>query len=114
MAKKYRRLDEHEILILDGPVSQSTVDRDNLTMLDVIPAADNVPDEAEGRVFIQEALSLLTTQEQKVVNATILDGYTQLEVAQKMGISQPMVQRIKARALNKLRKYLILDDPISK
>jgi len=38
LTKKYRQLDEHELLILNGPVPQS-IDGDKLTMIDVIPAA---------------------------------------------------------------------------
>ena len=55
MTKKYRQLDERELLILDGPVSQS-VDGDKLTMIDVIPATVDVSGEAEDMVFVREAL----------------------------------------------------------
>jgi len=75
LTKKYRQMDKHELLLLNGPASQST-DPDKLTMIDVIPAAVDVPGEAEGMVFIQEALLLLTPQEQRVVQATILDGFS--------------------------------------
>jgi RNA polymerase sigma factor (sigma-70 family) len=74
-------------------------------MLDAIPAAVDVPGEAEGMVFVQEALLLLTPQEQRVVQATILDGSTEREAAKELGISQPVVHRAKDRALNKLRQY---------
>ncbi|NLI14363.1 MAG: sigma-70 family RNA polymerase sigma factor [Peptococcaceae bacterium] len=105
LTKKYRQLDEHELLILNCPVTQS-IDGDKLTMIDVIPAAVDVPGEAEGMVFVREALLLLTPQEQRVVKATILDGFTELEASKELGISQPVVHRAKERALNKLRKVL--------
>ena len=100
-------------MILDGPVPQSA-DSDELTMIDAIPAAVDVPGEAEGMVFIQKALSLLTPQEQRVVKAAILDGLTEREVAKELGVSQPVVHRIKERALNKLRKHFVLDESIGK
>jgi len=106
-------LDEHELLILNCPVAQR-IDSDKLTMIDVIPAAVDVPGEAEGILFVKEALSLLTSQEQRVVIATILDGFTEREVAKELGVSQPVVHRMKKRALNKLRKHFILDESIGK
>lgn len=83
-------------------------------MIDVIPAAVDVPGEAEGMVFVQEALLLLTPQERRVIKATILDGFTEREVAKELGVSQPVVHRVKERALNKLRKHFILDESIGK
>ena len=77
-------------------------------MIDVIPAAMDVSGEAEAMVFVREALLSLTPQEQRVVKATILDGFTEREAAKELGISQPVVHRAKKRALKKLRKYFIL------
>ena len=83
-------------------------------MLDAIPALVDVPGEAENMVFIQEALLLLTLQEQRVVQATILDGFTERDVAKELGVSQPVVHRMKERALKKLRKHFVLDKSIGK
>lgn len=113
LAKKYRQLDEHELLILNCPVPQSA-DSDELTMIDAIPAAVDVPGEAEGMVFIQKALSLLTPQEQRVVKAAILDGFTERKAAKELRVSQPVVHRVKERVLNKLRKHFVLDESIGK
>lgn len=77
-------------------------------MIDVIPAAADVSGEAEGMVFVREALLLLTPQEQRVVKATILDGFTEREAAKELGISQPVVHKVKERALSRLRKFLLL------
>ncbi|TEB14062.1 RNA polymerase sigma factor SigB [Pelotomaculum sp. FP] len=93
-------------MLLNGPTPQNTAS-DKLTMLDSIPAAVDVPGEAEGILFIQEALLLLTPQEQRVVKTTILDGFTEREAAKELRISQPVVHRTKERALKKLRQYLI-------
>jgi RNA polymerase sigma factor (sigma-70 family) len=83
-------------------------------MLDAIPALVDVPGEAEGMVFVQEALLLLTPQEQRVVQATILDGFTEREAAKELGISQSVVHRTKERALKKLRKRFALDKSAGK
>jgi len=83
-------------------------------MIDVIPAAEDVPGKAECMVSIQEALSLLMPQEQKVVKATILDGFTHRETARELGVLQAVVNRVKKRALNKLKKRFVLDEPTGK
>jgi len=112
LTKKYRRLDERELLILNGPVDQNA-DSDELSLIDTIFAAEDVPISVVDAVFIQEALSLLTSQEQTVVKATILDGFTERETARELGVSQPVVHRIKSRALNKLHHF-VLDEPTVK
>ncbi|TEB07697.1 RNA polymerase sigma factor SigB [Pelotomaculum schinkii] len=100
-------------MLLNGPVTQNT-DSDKLTMLDAIPALVDVPGEAADMVFSQEALLLLTPQEQRVVQATILDGFTERDAAKELGVSQPVVHRMKERALKKLRKRFVLDKSIGK
>ncbi|WP_347490010.1 sigma-70 family RNA polymerase sigma factor [Desulfoscipio sp. XC116] len=112
LAKKYRQLDERELLILDGPAEQNA-DSDALSLIDTIFTAEDVSNSAEDAVFIQKALSLLTPQEQMVIKATILDGFTERETARELEVSQPVVHRIKNRALNKLHHF-ILDEPTAK
>ena len=68
-------------------------------MIDVIPAAMDVSGEAEAMVFVRESLLSLTPQEQRVMKATILDGFAEREAAKELGISQPVVHRAKKRAL---------------
>jgi len=113
LAKKYRQLDERELLILDEPM----VDQDlseKLSMLDTIAAAVDVSDEVEGSVLVRDVLSLLTQQQRAVITATILEGTTEGETAMKLGISQQAVNKVKERALGRLRKRLILDEPAGK
>ncbi|WP_347490017.1 hypothetical protein ABDB91_02340 [Desulfoscipio sp. XC116] len=53
-------------MILNSPVDQNA-DSDELSLIDIIFAAEDVPISAEDTVFIREALSLLMPQEQMVV-----------------------------------------------
>ena len=80
-------------------------------MLDTIAATNDTPSEAIDAIFLQEALSLLSPQQRKVINATILEEYTEQKVAEQLGISQQVVNRLKKRALTKLRKHFINDEP---
>jgi RNA polymerase sigma-B factor len=113
LAKKYRQLDERELLILDEPM----VDQDlseKLSMLDTIAAAVDVAAEAEGSVLVQDALSLLTQLRRAVITATVLEGATEGEGAARLGMSQQAIHRVKERALSRLRKYFVLDKPVGK
>ena len=111
LAKKRRRLKEHEFLILDGPADVSD---GKVAMVDTIAAAVDVSGEAEGSVFVQDALSLLTPLQREVITATVLAGDTEKEAAVRLGISQQAVHRVKKRALSRLREYFVLDEPPGK
>lgn len=110
LAKKHKRLREHELLILNEPISQDAED-EVTEMLDTIAATNDVLWEVENSVFLQEALSLLTPQQQKVIRVTVLEGRPESEAAIRLGMSQPAVHQMKERALNKLRKRFVLDKP---
>ncbi|ADL08940.1 DNA-directed RNA polymerase specialized sigma subunit, sigma24-like protein [Thermosediminibacter oceani DSM 16646] len=61
LAKKHRRLKEHELLILNNLISQDAKN-DETERLDTVAATDNILAEVEEMVFLQETLSLLTPQ----------------------------------------------------
>lgn len=92
MAKKHKRLQEHELLILNDLLSQDA--EDGITeMLDTIAAPNDTIIKVEESVFLQEALALLTPQQQKVVTATVLEGQTEREVAEQLGCHNPPCTR---------------------
>jgi RNA polymerase sigma factor (sigma-70 family) len=105
-------LDERELLILDEPADPDLPEQSSV--LDLIAAAVDVAAATEGSLLVQDALSLLTTTQQSVIAATVLEGATEGEAAMRLGISQQAVHRVKERALRKLRKYFVLDKPIGK
>ena len=113
LAKKHKRLQDHELLILNNRLSQNMED-DATEMLDTIVDTNDALMEIENSIFLQEALSLLTPKQQKVIRATVLEGQTENEVAIKLRISQPAVNQMKERALNKLKKHFVLDKSTSK
>ncbi len=101
------------MLILNELLSQEAEDEER-EMVDTIASPSDTLAEVEDALFLEEALSLLTPQQQKVIIATILNGATEQEVAKELGISQPAVHRMKVRALNRLKKYFVLDEPTAK
>ncbi len=107
LAKKNKRLQVSELLILNDVINKNA--DDELTeMLDRVAAHDDIQAEVEDKIFLQEALALLTLQQQTVITATILEERTEQEVADELGMSQPAVHQMKERALKRLRKHYFL------
>ncbi len=57
-------------------------------------------------VGLHFALAQLEPRERTVIEGRYLQGYSQLEMAQKLGISQPQVSRLEHKALTRLRVLL--------
>jgi len=113
LAKKHKRLQKHELLILNDLLSQDAED-EKTEILDRVATVCDILTAVEDLLFLRGALSLLTSKQQKVIKATILEDRTEEEVAAKLGISQPAVHQMKMRALKKLRKHFILNEPTAK
>ncbi|MDK2984532.1 MAG: hypothetical protein PWQ96_174 [Clostridia bacterium] len=109
LTKKHRQIQEHELLILNELLSQDAEDEE-MELLDTVRSTRDTPAEVEDKLYLQDTL----WQHQKVIKATILEGATELEVAKKLGMSQPAVHKMKDRALNRLRKNLVLDESTAK
>lgn len=55
---------------------------------------------------LQKGLSLLTEEEQRLIQEIYYEGLTEREIARKQGIYHNAVHKKKVRILNKLKKYL--------
>jgi len=62
-----------------------------------------VDQEPENALVIREALSLLTGTERAIVLALYAGGYSQLELADRLGYSRRHISRLHRRALKKMR-----------
>lgn len=104
LAKNLKRLQNHELLILNELVNREAGE-EGTEMIVTIPASTDVCTEVENTLFLQQALSLLTPQQRVVIAKTILEGAPEQEVADEMGVTRQAVNRIKMRALKRLKKY---------
>ncbi|ADL08481.1 sigma-70 family RNA polymerase sigma factor [Thermosediminibacter oceani] len=102
---KQKKLKQHELLILNNRVDRDN-DGESPELIDTLADGIDVLSRVEDRIFVREALMMLTARQQKVIMATVFEGATEKEVAERLGISQPAVNKIKNRALSKLKKYL--------
>lgn len=55
---------------------------------------------------LQKGISLLTEEEQRLIQEIYYEGLTEREIAKKQGIYHNAVHKKKVRILNKLKKYL--------
>ena len=70
---------------------------------DVTPIDDRTLVAVEDRLALRWLLSRLPERERRVVRCYYLDGRTQQEIADAMGVSQAHVQRLLARSLDQMR-----------
>lgn len=107
LTKKHRGLREHELLILNGQMGKDERMREIREMIDTLAAKSDTQAQAEANIFLQEAFSILTPLQKKVIVGAIFEGTTEQEIAQEMGITHQCVHRLKERGLNRLRKKFV-------
>lgn len=67
---------------------------------------DDVTDSWAASFVVRQALSALSERERQVVLASRIHGLSQRDIAAVLGVSQPMVKKIRDRAEGKLRDLL--------
>lgn len=68
-----------------------------------IPAADNAIAAVDERMAVRWMLTRLPEREGQMVQLRYIDGLTQHQIAQRMGLSQAHVQRLLVRSIDQLR-----------
>lgn len=92
-------------LSLDFPTSVE----DDETLGDTLGCIDAEFARAELRLMLRPLLATLAERDRKVLSLRYLDGMTQQEVGEEIGISQMQVSRILSRILDELRRGLGID-----
>ncbi|GAB6927226.1 RNA polymerase sigma factor SigB [Paenibacillus sp. JCM 10914] len=88
---------------LDSPLSQEDT---GATLGELISSDVNDFDSVEKRMDLQQAMSQLKEQEQKVLLLAFQEGQSQRAIAQRLGVSQMSVSRIQKRATEKLKQIM--------
>ncbi|CCQ95363.1 DNA-directed RNA polymerase specialized sigma subunit, sigma24 homolog [[Clostridium] ultunense Esp] len=105
LAKKHKRMNEKELLILDKKMSD--LEEENATeLVDYLVARLGKHRGIEEDILLYEILSQLSSQQRMVITKVVLEGHSEREVAQQLGISKQAVNRIKQRAVRRLRDEL--------
>ncbi len=66
----------------------------------------SVSDDFSQRQFLNDALNILTQKQRKIMLCKYIYNYSDVEIANELGISRQAVNRIKNRAVESMREYL--------
>lgn len=75
-----------------------------LMLLDKVPEKENRHEQMLNKVFVEELLDSLGSEEKSLIEMRYFCDMTQTEVASRLGVSQVQVSRMEKRILNRLRK----------
>lgn len=79
-----------------------TINGDLLSIKECIGYEDNVDDQ----ILVNDSLSHLEPLEQTVINCRYFEDLTQIETANKLGLSQVKVSRIESKGKQKIKEYI--------
>lgn len=79
---------------------------DEATLSDTIGAPDPDMHAYEEHAALQMAMSRLSEKERRVLEMAYFDGFSQADIARRMGVSQMHISRLLRRALAELRQLL--------
>lgn len=81
-------------------------DEDSPSVLDRFASVDSDLASSEDRIVIEETIAGLSPREQEAIRMRFVDGLTQVEIAEKLGISQVQVSRLLRRVLKRVQDRL--------
>lgn len=84
----------------------SSEDDDAPSIIDRYATEDTQLDTADDRLVIEETIRDFSPREQEVVRMRYVDGLTQVEIANRLGISQVQVSRLLRRTLKKIQEKI--------
>src|SRR5699024_8018448 len=79
-------------------------DGSTVALLDVMGQQDDNYDLAEKRMILEKVLHILSDREHEIIKYTFIDGLSQKETCEKIGLSQMHVSRLERSAIKKLRE----------
>lgn len=84
------------------------------SVLDRYATEDSALNFTDDRLIIQEALKGFSPREREVIDLRFLQGMTQIEIAEQLGISQVQVSRLLRRTLKKIQDKIDPEGVMSK
>ena len=84
----------------------TTEDEDAPGIIDRFATEDADLISSDDRIVIEETLASFSPREQDAIRMRFVEGLTQVEIAEKLGISQVQVSRLLRRALKRVQERL--------
>ena len=81
-------------------------DEDALTLMDSLGNEDRDLTGTDDRLLLDEVISSFSPREQQVVRMRFIEGLTQVEIANQLGISQVQVSRLLRKTLGRLQEKI--------
>ena len=85
-------------------------DGSTVTLLDVMGKSDDNYDLSEKRLILEKVLPILSEREREIIQFTFMEGLSQKETGERVGLSQMHVSRLQRTAINKLRQAVSKDE----
>jgi len=79
-------------------------DGSTVTLLDIMGQQDDNYDLTEKRMILEKILPILTEREREIIQCTFIEGLSQKETGERIGLSQMHVSRLQRTAIKKLQE----------
>ncbi|UXR77835.1 MULTISPECIES: RNA polymerase sigma factor SigB [unclassified Staphylococcus] len=79
-------------------------DGSTVTLLDVMGSQDENYDLTEKRIILERILPILSDREREIIQCTFIEGLSQKETGERVGLSQMHVSRLQRTAIKKLQQ----------
>ncbi|UXR69105.1 RNA polymerase sigma factor SigB [Staphylococcus sp. IVB6246] len=79
-------------------------DGSTVTLLDVMGNQDENYDLTEKRIILERILPILSDREREIIQCTFIEGLSQKETGERVGLSQMHVSRLQRTAIKKLQQ----------
>lgn len=93
-----------EVESLYKPIYQQ--DGDEIYLMDKLETSEIQEEEIVNNILVEQMLSMLEVEEQKLIHLRYFMNMTQAEVGKRMGISQVQVSRLEKKILKTMRKQM--------
>ena len=79
-------------------------DGSTVTLLDIMGQQDDNYDLTEKRMILERILPILSERERQIIQCTFIEGLSQKETGERIGLSQMHVSRLQRTAIKKLQE----------
>lgn len=89
---------------LDVPQGDDDDGTQSSTVIDKYALVDEDLESSDDRIVLEQAIKDFSEREQQIIRMRFLEGFTQVEIAQKLQISQVQVSRLLRKTLQKFQE----------
>ncbi len=91
---------------LDVPQGDDDDGTQSSTVIDKYALVDEDLESSDDRIVLEQAIKDFSEREQQIIRMRFLEGFTQVEIAQKLQVSQVQVSRLLRKTLQKFQEKL--------